>query len=91
MVENPWKVARARRARAAKADPREAEEPPQKPEPTAEPPDPFYPPFKIEVNGKEMCWGIREHRQAIRIGVQIGRRDSSRSVKIFDRDGRPAG
>jgi hypothetical protein len=82
MVENHGNAARVRRARVAKA-----EELPERPEPT----DPFYPPFKIEVNGKEMCWGIREHTQAIRIGVQIGRRDPSRSVKIFDRDGRPAG
>jgi hypothetical protein len=91
MVENPWKLARARRARVAKAEPGEAQEPPERPEPTEEAADPFYPPFKIEVNGKEVCWGIREYTQAIRIGFQIGRRDPSRSVKIFDRDGRPAG
>jgi hypothetical protein len=46
VVENRWKVARVRRARVAKA-----EELPERPEPTEEPADPFYPPFKIEVNG----------------------------------------
>jgi hypothetical protein len=55
MVENVRKRARARRARVAKAEPGEAQEPPERPGPPEEAADPFYPPFKIEVNGKEMC------------------------------------